>query len=231
MTDYENGIPLAQAYLDFAPRSLVRELEEAYKFPELRNIENTPPQAAEVSWPVLLMETIVPALRAPIDIRVNMQEALLSESRKGKYILLGYLLPRNPSDPPVRIPDDLLEQRYVDWHNSAIKGAGLEFANVRSIKAPKIIPPTEDRLKPTIKSGKPVAIPESRRKPGRPSAKPLMEEAYNALDRNGELDPSATKRAIADCIQEWIEREYPGTPAPRYEAIRRYIVKRQSSKL
>jgi hypothetical protein len=232
MTDYENGILLAKAYLAFAPRSLVREFEQARTFPKLRNIEKTLPQAAE-DWPALVMETIVPALRAPFDIGVDMQQALLTGLRKGKFIALGYRLPRNPSDPAVQIPADLFDERFADWDNSAIKGAGLEFANVRVMRAPKSNPAIGHDLNPPVPSSKPdklVEILENRRKVGRPLFAPRIEEAYNALNAMEGFKPDATKRAIAERIRQWIKRQYPGKATPSVETIRRYIVKRQSSK-
>jgi hypothetical protein len=162
-----------------------------------------------------------------------MQEKFLTESRKGKFILLGYRLPRHLSDPAVQIPADLFEERFVDWHNSGIKGAGLEFANVRVIEAPKIIPATENRLNPSMKPDSPVAIPENRRKRGRPLMWPLIEEAYNDLDATGAVQANARMTTIATAIQEWIKQHYPAYPAkaiPGYETIRVCISELRSKK-
>jgi hypothetical protein len=233
MTDYQNGILLAEAYLVFAPRSLVRKLEEAREF--LRNGAKTfVPQEEGTNWPVLqwVSNTMLPAIRAPMDIHVEMQEKFLAGARKGKFKVLGYRLPRNPSDPAVQIPPDLLESQYVNWDISAVKGAGLEFANGRAIKAPKIVPAAEDRLNSTIKPAKPVAIPESRRKRGRPRTKHL-DEAYNALNAIGALEPNAKITTIAAAIQEWIKQHYPACPAkdiPGYETIRLRISELRSKK-
>jgi hypothetical protein len=235
MTDYRNGIPLAEAAFAFAPRSLVQEYDEA------RRLAGSPPkefvpEGAPGDWAAgfsYFMEKVLAPLRAPIDIQVLMQEKLLTRSRKGKFIGLGFKQPRNPEDQPIQIPSDLFETRCVDWGNSAINdGAGLKFANVRMIKAPKKIPAIEHRSNPPVLSSRPgsaVAIPENRRKPGRPSKRSLIEEAYNAL--GAAVQANATKRAIAVAIQKWIEHYRPETAIPDDETIRRYIVKLQSSKL
>jgi hypothetical protein len=231
MIEYQNGILLAEAAWEFAPRSLIREYKQART--SLANCAKPFEAQAYASTGQAFLH-FMDTIRAPIDVRALMQETLLTGLREGKFMALGYRLPRDLSDPAVQIPADLFESRYVTWHNSTIKGAGLEFVNVRVVRTPKNVAAIEHRLISPILNSRPgnsVAYPENRRKPGRPSKTPIIEEAYNGLDAIGAVQASATKQAIAADIQKWIERHHPGKPAPGYEAIRRYIVKRQCSKL
>jgi hypothetical protein len=127
-----------------------------------------------------------------------MDEWLLSALATGKLLPYGYKLPRDPADTPVRLPVDV--HRFVDAGNSTIKGAGLEFASVRIIRASLV--KTLERQFP------PAAVP-ARREPGRPSVQPLIAEAICELYEEGRLSYGESQKGRLRLIGARARQKYP----------------------
>ncbi len=136
---WANGVPLADADYSFAPEDLRVEYDEYFNPPPKPSGKDRTPAPDETTSgsagdPVIAIaknvQRVIEILAIPSEIRLEMHNRLLQSLGAGKFVAYGYAIPRNPANSRVKIPRDLFEPKFVNWENSNIRGAGLEFASV-----------------------------------------------------------------------------------------------------
>lgn len=237
MIDYATAIPLSEAALKLASKSLLRKYREAQTFPKIREASSAHQGAALpetgklgiVDAILKIGDVAIPAFQAQVGIREEMRAALVNKLRAGKFLAIGFAMPRKPTEQPINIPADLYQSDFLDWPNCVVKGAGLEFVNVRIVRAPKTPPANSTDCSPTLQAemANPVQSEARRRPPGRPSIRWAIEEAYDALEKAGKFHAGCTQRFRIKAIQYWNEQKRSLKLGD--EVIRRYIVRRNSS--
>ena len=145
IADFEickRGLPLADADLHYAPPHLRREYNAIRVLEPLPVTETAAVNPSELSgWEKFervtrfVSEHVLDPLNERWSVRCKMQDRLVRSIRSGEFYAYGFHVPRKPSDVPVRLPIDVFELRFVNWGNSSLKGAGLEFVSVRVIRA------------------------------------------------------------------------------------------------
>jgi hypothetical protein len=145
-----------------------------------------------------------------------MRKRFVYELGVGMIEAIGYVLPRSLSDRPVLIPKQVWEHGELDWNRAEVTGAGFTFTYVR------IVMPYESALfkgkgfdiEPMPELG-PFALPELQRsalgiaaqsasepplpkgKPGRPSQKEAIIQAFHEIDK----DPSWQHKPLANAVR------------------------------
>jgi len=122
----------------------------------------------------------------------------LARLQSGEFIAYGYCLPRKPEDKRVEIPNDVWRVwPSISWDNSTVKGQGLEFIQVGACPRP----PQQQTL--------PAHETRPIKKAGRPSVRPHILEAYEALKISGLINYEAPKSALYGPICDWLANQYP----------------------
>jgi hypothetical protein len=120
--------------------------------------------------------------------------------RSGELYAYGFLVPRKPSDVPVRLPIDVFELRLVNGGNSSLKGAGLEFVSVRVIRASEA---------QEIESRHPAdAIPLARPR-GRRTLKDFINRGINSMYDDSYLPNDDFRRANANELRKRVQALLP----------------------
>ncbi len=116
------------------------------------------------------------------NIQRAMKDNILHWLKDSKLFAYGYAMPRNPGDTPVRLPDDVLVQRFVKWGQNQIKGNGLHFEAVR-IAHPSM------------------TLPKAQKRPGRPTGRDNILAAYEQIKEMGQINSSSLEKS-AQIIQK-----------------------------
>lgn len=239
---WEKGYSLADAAWYFGPRELAVEYNELCASPiegrelteqDQRLIESSGTTGVGAAMALLSVvgKAAMPLVQrqgALARIRDSQRQLLLENLSGKKFLALGYTLPRDATDLPCPVLLDAFDPKFVDWQESSIEGNGLHYVAVRVIRrtpaAKKALtPPTDGAAPSATDKGNLVSDTSSKRRPGRPSVKSLIIEAYQALSHKGEIHELNPMTVIHAKIAAWIEAKYPATKPPEYEAVRRTI--------
>jgi hypothetical protein len=108
------------------------------------------------------------------------------EIRNGKYIVLGYVSPRNFADLPRKVPKDVIQSNaHIDFGSSTIAGNGLKFIAIRLVPA--------DLVDAEI---------ESDRAPAPHSKKFRVIAAYDSLTASGILKSDSSPKQVKSAVKE-----------------------------
>lgn len=127
----------------------------------------------------------------------EMQDRTVFLLRTGKLVGYGYHVPRQPKDIPTRIPDDLFDEKFIDWNKSEIDGNGSKYFAVRIFKATwlkGVLAPPNNLVTSKPKPGQ----------PGRPSMRETVLRAFESLNSNSAISAEHSKKSIAAKIREYI---------------------------
>ncbi len=226
---WANGIPLADADYSFASEELRVEYDEYYNPPpKLSGKDRTSApdeiMSGSAGDPVIAIaknvQRVIEILAIPSEIRLEMQNRLLQSLGAGKFVAYGYTIPRNPADSRVKIPRDLFEPKFVNWENSNIRGAGLEFASVLVFESGLA---REMDAELTKKA----PAKEARSKRGPSSSQQAIEKAVRTLMDEGQLPNSKLQKEniplVQIRVQELFTGEFPHNRGLSAESIRKVL--------
>ncbi|HVB79570.1 MAG TPA: hypothetical protein VNE82_06410 [Candidatus Binataceae bacterium] len=153
-------------------------------------------------------------------IRAKMLDCLLKWLRDGHLVAYGFVLPRNPDAPPIRVPSDLFEKRFL-CKDSGIKGHGIEFSAVHVL---------DPRRVQEIEASAPKQLPRpASHARGRKSVGDLIMQSVQSLLVEGKIDPDAPYKRTADLIRAHVHDHFPGEVIGNKglsdETIRRVLLK------
>lgn len=198
---WEKAIPLAQAFIAFAPRDdaeRYRELSADTSW--LATLERTQQKVkAGAAIPDAFSQSVGPTGTIS-ELRTKLQNQCLSWIRTGRLIAYGFAVPRKPDDMPIEIPCDLWDG-LVKWDSSAVGRHGLRIEGVRLI-----LPVQIEQIRAELS-----AQLEGRGQ-GRRTRKPQILEAFDALHRLGEIDYTGQMASCCPVIREWVMLKYPDDP-------------------
>ncbi|NKX37371.1 hypothetical protein HGG70_05405 [Rhodobacteraceae bacterium R_SAG4] len=154
--------------------------------------------------------------KARLDWRNRRQGVVLNGLQNAQLIAYGFEPPRRMDGQPVEIPATYWTGR-VQWDECKLTVQGLEFIEIR-IVTPQV---RDEVLKPSK-----IETPEAQAT-GRPSIKPLIEEAFHALLSDGLIDPTKSAKAHYPVVRQWLQSNKPEAGAnatsPTDEGIRKYF--------
>lgn len=152
---------------------------------------------------------------------VEMRERLLSGIQLGAFVAYGYALPRDPNSRRIKIPADVFEEKYTNWNNSAIKGAGLEFVSVLVFE-PDLAQEIDAQL------AKKSASQGTGLKRGPSPSKAAIDEAIRSLIDQGQLPNHHQQKENVGLVRKRIHELHPGEfPHDRglgHESIRKVLM-------
>ncbi|WP_155846027.1 hypothetical protein [Celeribacter ethanolicus] len=128
---------------------------------------------------------------------------ILSYVSSGHLHGFGYELPRSLSSAPVAIPKAAWAGN-CDWANGTLSFRGLEFVDVRL---------TTNRIRNEILE-RGVVDKTPTTPAGRPGVGPAIEEAFQTLLQDGQIDVSASQASHYPKIRAWLELNKPDLPVP-----------------
>jgi hypothetical protein len=204
---WDRGIPLSDAAWRYASANLRRAYKAAQVVVPAGFTEATSVNLAELPVSERLDRLSGAALEfmSPLfdrwSIEFEMRDQLLPSLVDGSHRAYGFVLPRKPSDEPVKIPCDLFELRYVNWGDSSIKGAGLEFVSVRVIPA---FEAQEIEIRLPADATNP-----TRGSMGRPTRKGFINMAINSMYLDGYLPNSNSRKANARELRRRVQGRLP----------------------
>ncbi len=209
---WANGVPLAEADYVFAPEDLRVEYDEYYNPPPKPSGIDRPEAPTEIMSgsaddPVIAIakgvQQVIEILAIPTKLRMEMRNRLLPSLGMGKFVAYGYTIPRNPADPRVKIPRDLFEPKFVNWENSTIRGAGLEFASILVFES-ALAQEIDAQL---VKKAPIQGITPKR---GPPSSQQAIEKAIRSLMDERQLPNSKMQKENIPLVQNRVQELYPG---------------------
>jgi hypothetical protein len=205
------GVPLRDAPYDFAPDDL-RAVLDAPQIPWpvpylgelllgfLKNAEGErDPRYSD--WTQQLRES-KDRVAAQMAVSIEMADRLLSDIRDGRYVAYGYKKPRDVKDRRVKIPADLFEREYINWENSSINGADLEFVSVLVFESG-----LEQEIDTELKQS-PAAKRRSKRGPS--SSSGAIEETIRFLIADRSLPNHDLKKQNVELVRKCVHQLYPG---------------------
>lgn len=171
---WKDGLPLFQALFKFGDDKTSVRLHEALTNPTNPGIIEALTKAAQAGagWEAFGTPQVRDAQDFAYEtakLRKTLEQSVLDQLFSGALLGYGYAVPRHPTDTPALIPKDVWRGR-IKWEDSSVKGNGLEFLVVRALprKSPKL-----EKIEV--------------RKPGRPTRKPQIIEAFRALEAEGKI--------------------------------------------
>jgi hypothetical protein len=133
---------------------------------------------------------------------VEMRERLRSGIQLGAFVAYGYAIPRDPNSRRIKIPADVFEEKYTNWNNSAIKGAGLEFVSVLVFES-GTAQAIDAQLAKKSSQG-------TELKRGPSPSKAAIKEAIQSLIEQGRLPNHNQQKENVGLIRERIHELHPG---------------------
>ncbi len=133
---------------------------------------------------------------------VEMADRLLAGIRDGRYAAYGYAKPRNVKDCRVRIPIDVFEKKYIDWKNSSIKGADLEFVSVLIFESGLAAEIDAELNKASAR--------KTHSKRGPLSSRGAIEAAIQSLVAERELPNNDLQKQNIELVRTRVHELYPG---------------------
>jgi hypothetical protein len=205
---WKRGVPLCDADWHYAPAHLRRDYN-AIRVPKPLPVTETaavnPPESS--GWETFALATRYVAEHAlsPLSerwsVRGKMRDRLFRSHKSGELRAYGFHVPRKPSDVPVRLPIDVFEFRFVNWEESSVKGAGLEFASVRVIRGSEA---------QEIESRHPAdAIYPALGPKGRPTMRIHISQAINSMYAERLLPNDKSRRANANELRRRVQNLLP----------------------
>ena len=128
-----------------------------------------------------------------------MQKNVGGYIQQGRILAFGFQVPRSVEDHPWPIPKELWGHS-VKWDSGRVSGQGLDFIEVRLMPA---------QWEPKILGELGAPDTANRRGQGRPTVKPFIDEAYEALRAAGHIEPAPSMAAVGDLIRSWLAEAYP----------------------
>lgn len=204
---WERGISLWAAVSKFAHPELRKRYEEIEAArPKIDDVK--PDESEKVSiddgfWKAAdlffdKMQPVMGGLSERNKVRAAMENNVAQYIQEGQLVAFGFQSPRSIQDHPWPIPKELWGH-IVKWDSGRVSGQGLDFIEVRLMPAqwePKIL-------------GELVAPDTKRPGQGRPTVKPFIDGAYDALLAAGHIQAAPSMAAVADLIRSWLVEVYP----------------------
>lgn len=129
------------------------------------------------------------------NLRRKFEERIIANLATGDWTATGHVIPRRPEDDKYQIPQDVWSNfPAINWEGNKVTGQGLAFINVTITMCPSI------KIDKKSESQKPI---------GRPSVRPNIIEAYEALKAAGKIDFSKPKSAVNGPICDELSQRYP----------------------
>ena len=153
------------------------------------------------------------------DAETKLYTNLFEKITAGQLIALGFKYPVQ-SDYPVLIPAHMWPPENKDINTSSISAHGINFVRIRINK--------NHELRNELK-GAEINIPKyeiKSKKVGRPSSRDKILEAYELLDKDGQIDPSKPLKDHYPAIRNTIKFLYPDIKSDKNfknEVIRKTI--------
>ncbi len=133
----------------------------------------------------------------------RLKSALLSYIEQGHLHGFGFELPRRVSSAPVAIPKTAWAGQ-CDWSSGTLSFRGLAFVDIRL---------TTSRLRNEILERGHVDK-TSTNPAGRPGVGAAIVDAFHALHKSGEIDPSASQASHYPKVRAWLELNKPNLSVP-----------------
>jgi hypothetical protein len=208
---WKKGKTLKEAVLFFFDRK--------YKNQELSNKPN------EYSLPGLIdnLNKLAKISLEKNSISHKLKEDLCKKVNKGHLLMIGYESPVKSSDFPVLIPLHVCVPLNMDLNESSISGNGLNFLSVRIVRKSII------KKAGIISAKKEIDLPKykiEKKKIGRPSIRKYIIEAYNRLDKDGQINPKMSINSHYEPIRSVVKKlapQFKDDKGMKDEAIRKVI--------
>ena len=153
----------------------------------------------------------------------DLHEAIWRGVLNGKYLVLGYELPRKVSDPPVFVPDDVWRQwSSIDWRKSRVNGNGLKFEAVRLLPQSWLVNEAS-KEDASQSSAKPVAAKRTRRGPQ--SREVEVVSAYRVIFERGEIEKGESYKSVWNKVRAKIERDTDDPKRLEYTTVLPFLKK------
>lgn len=147
------------------------------------------------------------------------KEALLGHIKSGALRSFAFGAPRTVNACPVELAPRVWHGR-LKWEGSTIVHESITYVEVRLISRRHSSTLLGAQIEDAIPSGPRPTI-------GRPSYKPDIERAFNALLEAGKIDLDASTKSQCQTIRDWLVHFVPnggfGPDKPKYDAIRRHL--------
>jgi|ERR1700722_6515058 len=200
---WKKGIPLKDAAYYFAPQFLRSQYNEPKLGPRkldrgiellVKSIDENKRQDFIKSYQPV--QDFLDTNSARNSAELDMRNRLLVRLINNRLVAYGFSVPRKPANVREIIPPDLFKMKFVDWQNSNIKGAGLEFVSVLIFR-PKWAQEIE------------VLLPKGAHRPiGRPSSKHAITEVIRSLIDEQAI-PTQLRKNDYDLIRGRVNIQFP----------------------
>ena len=224
---WDAAIPSWRARRDFLPNALKSVEAEIQRPNPLIGFAEAMQNGAE-DWQTAL-EDQVAAFGAANDKRRRLHDQgaklIFRWMTTGEVIALGFEKPRSIKDVPVELEPRWLEDNpQMNWYRGTLSANSLQFVEVRFITASRAEKIRAARRQAGPQRVRVADFPHS--KPvGRPTVRPQILMALEALERAGELDVSASISSHFPKIRQWLAEHCEsidvGEQTPGGEVIRR----------
>ncbi len=215
----QRGVPLALGYEKYARASPSRvEIQTGATWP--RPKFTTDPNLIEFHRQ---MWTLQESFSETAKIAHEKETSFRRQLSSGRLVAAGYKIPRHPSDLPVPIPPDVWESGKINYSESVVKGAALEFVSVRIVRATA----RPQKLKVILEPVKITPEKIDERRVGRPSLARQTWIAYEQLKKGGKIRFNLPMTHAIDQVRAKVKELFPedvdGDRGLREEAIRKVI--------
>jgi hypothetical protein len=185
---WEIGVPLSEAWLEFAPADARAQFENAPGFWDTLNESLKAPENQTASRALSSAVEAISGVQKRNSLQAELQENLLEDLFNSELVAIAYRVRPTGSRGPVQIPKDVFFDAVGFWSEDAVEA--LEFRYVRV----RVLNPYSAPAK---------AVPK--KKIGRPGSKEPVIAAIRFLNQNPEFKALPRKVALGKVYSRLIE--------------------------
>lgn len=170
--DFRNhSISLQRALVAVPPKSIVQKHQELDKQSSLnQHLEKLPKELDSGAEFLDYLKDMSATAHEALQARRQLEQFVMKYIKNGQLVATGFSVPRHPSDEPEFVPQDILS--FLNWESGYIRAKGYHIVEIRLSH------------RSWMKQTKPQP---SSSKIGRPSLKPEIKKAFDALDEQGKI--------------------------------------------
>lgn len=177
---WRGGVPLDQAWFQYAPRDQRDELNALPGFHDALSASVPAGDLQQISQQLL---RAVGNSQAIIEKQLELREQLLDQLFASELMAIGYQTAPRPSGKLECINPDYFDAPEIDWRNSSLTTVGFKYENVRVVLR-------DDDLS---------ILPEAKQKIGRPSRASEIQAAMNSIAAR---DPNFCTHTVKVAVQQ-----------------------------
>ncbi|MGJ8532445.1 MAG: hypothetical protein ACSHYC_09725 [Alphaproteobacteria bacterium] len=167
-----HSISLQRALDAVPPKDIVRKYQELDKQSSLyRHLEKLPKELDSGVDFLDYVKGMSATAHEALEVRRQLEQFVMKYIKNGQLVATGFSVPRHPSDEPEFVPQDILS--FLNWEGGYIRAKGYHIVEIRLSH--------RSWMKQTKQQ------PNSP-KTGRPSLRPEIKKAFDALDVQGKIE-------------------------------------------